>query len=320
MQHSDFILQQRSQLIKTEAYRLGFEFAGISEAGFLEEEAPRLERWLQQGMHGTMNYMERYFDKRLDPRLLVEGARSVISLSYNYYPEQVLYPHTQNESPQIARYAYGEDYHDVIKLKLKALLDFIRTHIGEINGRAFVDSAPVLEHAWARKSGLGWIGKNALLIHKNSGSYYFLAELICDLPLQADGAIKDYCGTCTRCIDACPTQAITPYWVDGSRCISYLTIELKDAIPAEFGGKTDNWVFGCDVCQEVCPWNRFARPHKEVAFEPNPQLQQMSHRDWVELTAEVFGRLFKKSAVRRTKFEGLQRNISFWQQHKRKKY
>lgn len=295
-------------LIKRKAGELGFMYCGISRAEFLEEEAPRLENWLQRQMHGQMHYMENHFDKRLDPRLLVEGAKSVVSLLLNYYPAEKQNP----DAYQISKYAYGQDYHFVIKDKLKSLLEHIRQEVGEVDGRVFVDSAPVLDKAWAKKSGLGWVGKNANLITPGAGSFYFIAELILDLDLDYDGPIKDYCGTCTKCIDACPTGAITePYVVDGSRCISYYTIELKDKIPETGRGKFGDWVFGCDICQDVCPWNRFSRPHAEPAFTINPDLQQMSRETWRELTQEVFREVFKKSAVKRTGFNGLMRNIDF---------
>lgn len=285
-------------------------FCGIAKAGFLEEEAPRLEAWLKQGRHGEMQYMENHFDKRLDPRLLVDGAKSVISLALNYYTDN-----TQNdpEAPKLSKYAYGTDYHFVIKDKLKQLLNFIQEHIGEVNGRAFVDSAPVLDKAWAQKAGLGWVGKNANLINKQSGSFFFLAELITDLELEYDIApTADHCGTCTRCIDTCPTEAIVaPYIVDGSRCISYLTIELKNEIPNEFKGKTADWMFGCDVCQDVCPWNKFSVLHNEPAFNPHPDLLGISKKDWEEITEDTFQKVFKNSAVKRTKFSGLKRNIDF---------
>lgn len=298
-----------TQLIKSESKRLGFDYCGISKAEFLEEEAPRLEKWLNNNMHGQMSYMQNYFDKRLDPRLLVPGAKSVISLLLNYYPSE-----KQNDeaAPKISKYAYGMDYHLVIKEKLNQLLEFIKSTIGEVDGRAFVDSAPVLDKAWAKKGGLGWIGKHSNLINKESGSFYFIAELIVDLELEYDGAVKDYCGTCTRCIDACPTDAIVaPYVVDGSKCISYYTIELKENIPNDVKGKFDNWMFGCDVCQDVCPWNRFSKPHKEPQFKANSELLNMSKNDWIELTEETFKRVFKNSAVKRTKFKGLKRNIEF---------
>ncbi len=299
---------QYSQLIKEEAKRLGFTSCGISKAGFLEEEAPRLEKWLNAGMHGQMHYMENNFDKRLDPRLLVEDAKSVVSLLFNYFPEQL-----QNiDSYKISKYAYGEDYHFVIKDKLKDLLRYINETIGEVNGRVFVDSAPVLDKAWAAKSGLGWVGKNSNLISKKEGSFFFIAELIIDLELEYDGATTDHCGKCTRCIDACPTQAIeTPYVVNGSKCISYLTIELKEDIPVEFKGMFDGWMYGCDVCQDVCPWNRFSKPTKEKRFHANNELINYSKQEWHELTNDVFGQIFKKSAVKRAKYTGLMRNIYF---------
>ena len=284
-------------------------FCGVSNAEFLEEEAPRLEKWLKSNMHGNMQYMENHFDKRLDPRLLVDGAKSVVSLALNYFPEKI-----QNEdSYKISKYAYGEDYHFIIKWKLKELMKFIQAEIGEVGGRVFVDSAPVLDRAWAKKSGLGWIGKNANLINKEAGSFFFLAELIIDLELEHDGPVKDYCGTCTACIDECPTDAIPePYVVDGSKCISYLTIELKDEIiPKEFQGKMEDWMFGCDICQDVCPWNRFSTPHNEPLLNPKPNLLGLNKKDWQDLTEEVFRDLFKTSAVKRTKFAGLKRNIGF---------
>jgi epoxyqueuosine reductase len=295
-------------LVKQHARRLGFDYCGISEARFLGEEAPRLEAWLKKNMHGEMKYMENHFDKRLDPRLLVDGARSVISLLLNYYPMQEQNP----DAPKISKYAYGNDYHDVIRQRCKELVAILQEEIGEINGRCFVDSAPVLDKAWARQSGLGWIGKNANLINKQSGSFFFVAEIICDLDLDYDSPIGDFCGTCTRCIDACPTDAIvTPYVVDGSKCISYLTIELKNNIPSGFEGKMDNWAFGCDVCQDVCPWNRFSKPHNEPLFRNSNGLLDWSKKEWEEITEETFKKVFGKSAVKRTKFEGLKRNIDF---------
>ncbi|MDO6674154.1 tRNA epoxyqueuosine(34) reductase QueG [Tenacibaculum sp. 1_MG-2023] len=301
--------QQYSNFIKAQAKRLGFLGCGIAKADFLEEEAPRLEQWLQNEYHGEMHYMENHFDKRLDPRLLVDGAKSVISLSYNYFPSEV----QQEGSYKISKYAYGQDYHHIIKGKLRELLQLINDEIGEVSGRCFVDSAPVLERAWAKKSGLGWNGKHSLLIQKQQGSFFFLAELIIDLELEYDEPFKtDHCGSCTRCIDACPTQAILPNnTVDGSKCISYLTIELKDAIPSGFKGEMQDWMFGCDVCQDVCPWNRFSQPHEENLFTPQESLLQMTKRDWQELTQETFSKVFKKSAVKRTKFSGLLRNIDF---------
>lgn len=295
-------------IIKEEAKRLGFDDCGISKAEFLEDEAPRLEKWLHNQMNGKMTYMENHFDKRLDPRLLVPGAKSVVSLILNYFPSQV----QNKEAPKISKYAYGEDYHFVIKDKLKALLNFIQDEIGQVNGRVFVDSAPVMDKSWAAKSGIGWLAKNSNLINKKRGSFFFIAELILDLDLEPDAPTLDHCGTCTRCIDACPTQAIVqPYVVDGSKCISYLTIELKESIPDEFKDKMDDWMFGCDVCQDVCPWNKFSLPHREERFDPNVQLLSMSKKDWKDLTHEVFSKVFKKSAVKRTKFEGLKRNIKF---------
>lgn len=297
-----------SNSIKTEAKRLGFLSCGISKADFLEEEAPRLEKWLKKNMHGEMGYMENHFDKRLDPRLLVAGSKSVISLLLNYYPEK---KQVEN-SYKISKYAYGQDYHQVIKSKLRLLQEFIREEIGEVNGRAFVDSAPVLDKAWAAKSGLGWIGKNSNLLTQQVGSFYFIAELIVDIELEYDYAVTDHCGTCTACLDACPTQAIVePYVVDGSKCISYFTIELKNEIPNEFKGSFDDWMFGCDICQDVCPWNRFSKSHNEPLFDPNPDLLSMTKKDWEEITEDVFKKVFKNSAVKRTKFDGLTRNIKF---------
>lgn len=299
--------KKHTSFIKEKARAMGFQFCGIAPAGFLEEEAPRLENWLNQGQHGKMGYMANHFDKRLDPRKLVDGAQSVITLLYNYFPEKDL---AQEDNYKIAKYAYGKDYHFVIKDKLRQFMDFINEEIGEVSGRIFVDSAPVMERAWAKKSGAGWIGKNSLLLNKEMGSFFFLAEMILDLPLEYDGPVKDYCGTCTRCIDACPTDAITPYEVDASRCISYFTIELKDEIPQEAKGKFDNWIFGCDICQDVCPWNRFSKPHREPAFAPHPELSGMKKEDWEEITRELFNELFRKSPLKRTKFEGLKRNIA----------
>lgn len=305
------MIENRSKhtaLIKAEAKRLGFMSCGISKAGFLEEEAPRLEQWLKANMHGQMQYMENHFDKRLDPTKLVEGSKSVISLLLNYYPSE-----TQREdSYKISKYAYGTDYHFVMKDKLKELLDHMQSQIGEVHGRAFVDSAPVLDKAWAVKSGLGWMGKHSNVLSKKTGSFYFIAELIVDLDLDYDTPVTDHCGSCTACIDACPTQAIVePYKVDGSKCISYFTIELKEAIPTEVKGSFDDWMFGCDVCQDVCPWNRFSTSHKEPLFDPNPKLLSHTKKDWEEITQEVFSEIFKKSAVKRTKYSGLIRNIQF---------
>ena len=282
---------------------------GISKADFLADEAPRLEQWINQNHHGQMGYMERNFDKRLDPKKLVPGAKSVVSLLFNYFPENTP---SDSDAPKIARYAYGQDYHRVIKDKLFEFMHEIQTEIGAVGGRVFVDSAPVMEKAWAAKSGLGWVGKNTNLIRKQEGSYFFIAELILDISLEADGAVTDHCGSCTACLDACPTNAFTaPYQLDASKCISYFTIELKDAIPEEVKGKFDQWAFGCDICQEVCPWNRFSTPHKEPAFNPNPELMGMAQNDWDEITEEVFNRLFEVSAVQRTGFSGLKRNLEF---------
>ncbi len=308
MTTADLLKRERSQMVKRLANTLGFQYCGVSEATQLDDEARQLELWLNRSMHGKMSYMERHFDKRIDPRKLVPGAKSVVSLLFNYACE----PIKQTEDvPQISRYAYGEDYHHVIKAKLFELVERINEEVGEVHGRVFVDSAPVMDKAWAKKSGLGWIGKNSNLITRNSGSWFFIAEMIIDLELEADGAIKDYCGSCTRCIEACPTEAISPYVVDGSKCISYLTIELREAIPEGFKGKLENWTFGCDICQEVCPWNRFAKPHHEPAFAPHPALAEMNKQDWRELTEETFGRLFGKSAVQRAGYEGLMRTIRF---------
>ena len=301
--------EEYAQLIKVEAKRLGFLSCGVSKAEFLEEEAPRLESWLNKNMHGNMQYMENNFDKRLDPTLLVEGSKSVISLTYNYYTDKV---QQDTNAPKISKYAYGIDYHFVIKEKLKQLLEFIKSDIGEVHGRAFVDSAPIMEKAWAKKSGLGWIGKNSNLITQRVGSFYFIAELIVDLDLEVDHAVTDHCGSCTACIDACPTEAITePYQVDGSICISYFTIELKDNIPGEFKGKFDHWMFGCDICQDVCPWNRFSKHHSQPLFNPKPELLSMSKKDWEEITQETFNKVFQKSPVKRAKYSGITRNIRF---------
>ncbi|KQS28487.1 tRNA epoxyqueuosine(34) reductase QueG [Pedobacter sp. Leaf194] len=302
--------EKYSKLIKDEAIRLGFMACGISKAEFLETEAPRLEAWLNKNHHGEMKYMENYFDKRLDPRLLVDGAKSVISLSLNYFTEE---QQQDPLAPKISKYAYGKDYHHVIKDKLKLLTQFINENIGEVSGRAFVDSAPVLDRAWAQRSGIGWIGKNSNLISKQNGSFFFLAELIVDLELAYDNPFQtDHCGTCTRCLDACPTDAIiAPQVVDGTKCISYLTIELKNEIPAEFKDKMDNWMFGCDICQDVCPWNRFSKAHNEDAFKPENGLLALNAKDLTEITAEVFNKVFKNSAVKRTKLTGLKRNINF---------
>ncbi|QIH40389.1 tRNA epoxyqueuosine(34) reductase QueG [Flavobacterium sp. Sr18] len=297
-----------TEFIKTEARRLGFISCGISKAGFLEEEAPRLENWLKNNRNGQMSYMENHFDKRLNPTLLVDDAKSVVSLLLNYYPAEL----QSTDSYKISKYAYGQDYHFVIKEKLKEFLFSIQSTIGEVSGRAFVDSAPVLDKAWAAKSGLGWIGKNSNLLSQKVGSFYFIAELIIDLDLDYDNPTTDHCGTCTACIDACPTEAIVaPYVVDGSRCISYFTIELKENIPHEMKGKFDDWAFGCDVCQDVCPWNKFSKPHNEPLFDANPELMSMSKKDWIEITEETFKAVFKNSPLKRAKFQGIKRNINF---------
>ena len=306
MNHSS----KHTTLIKAEAKRLGFDYIGISKADFLEEEAPRLENWLNNNMHGQMSYMQNYFDKRLDPRLLVPGAKSVISLLLNYYPSE---KQEDDTAPKISKYAYGKDYHHVIKDKLKELVQFITDEFGEINARIFTDSAPILERVWAKKSGLGWIGKNSMLINPKQGSFFFLAEIILDVEFDYDSPIKDYCGTCTACVEACPTEAILPNKVvDGSKCISYFTIELKnEIIPKEVKGKFEDWMFGCDICQDVCPWNRFSASTNELLFTPNQKLLNYTKKEWTEISEEIFNELFKKSAVKRTKFEGLKRNIRF---------
>lgn len=301
---------QHSQFIKLLGKEAGFLYVGISEAKQLDEEAHKLEQWLTAGKHGKMAYMERHFDLRIDPRKLVEGAKSVVTLLYNYHNPEVPQP---QGAPKVSQYAYGEDYHHVIKDKLKSIMSQVKAEVGDVEGRVFVDSAPVLEKAWAVRSGSGWMGKHTNVIHPKHGSWFFLAELILDLPLLPDGPIKDYCGTCTRCMDACPTNAIfAPYHLDASRCISYLTIELRDAeIPVSFKGKMDGWAFGCDICQEVCPWNRFARKHNEPRFEPNDNWEETDRDAWFEMTEKVFGKVFRKSAVKRTKYQGWRRNTTF---------
>ena len=297
-----------TQLIKAEAKRLGFLSCGISKAEFLEEEAPRLENWLNKNMNGEMAYMENHFDKRLDPTKLVPDSKSVISLLLNYFPTEL----QTSKSYKISKYAYGTDYHFVIKDKLKQLMEFISEEIGDVHGRAFVDSAPVLDKAWAAKSGLGWIGKHSNLLTKQLGSFYFIAELIVDLNLEYDSPVTDHCGSCTACIDACPTNAIiADKVVDGSKCISYFTIELKNEIPTSQKGHFEDWMFGCDICQDVCPWNRFSKPHSEPLFNPHPEMLSMSKKDWEEITEDVFQKIFQKSAVKRTNFSGLKRNINF---------
>ncbi len=303
--------RERSGLIKAKAHELGFLACGMARAEFLADEAPRLEQWLRQGKHGEMGYMANHFDMRLDPRKLVEGAKSVISLAFNYYtPPQQEDP----EAPKLSTYAYGRDYHKVVKQRLKPLMSFITEKFGDVSMRAFVDSGPVLEKAWAQRSGIGWVGKHTNVIRQGAGSFFFLCEIILDLELEPDAPATDHCGTCRRCIDACPTDAITAYGVDGSKCISYFTIELKTAIPEAVSGRFDNWTFGCDVCQQVCPWNRFSTPHREPEFMPKPELMTLSKDEWHGMTEVVFERLFEGSAVKRTKFEGLKRNLRFLQQ------
>lgn len=307
------LLQEHTTLVKTAANRLGFDFCGIARALPLNEDARRLEAWLNKGMHGSMQYMEKYFDQRINPALLVPGAKSVITLLKNYFPSEKQQPGI----PKIASYAYGNDYHEVIKTQLNQLLLQLQETIGAFNGRGFVDSAPVLERSWAQKTGLGWIGKNGNLINKQSGSFFFIATVIVDIELVYDHPLaKDYCGSCTRCIDACPTQAILPdKVVDGSKCITYFTIELKDLlIPGEMKGKFDNWMFGCDTCQDVCPWNRFSKPNNEAAFTPLPGLLNISAGDWENMTEESFRQLFKNSPLKRAKFKGIQRNLNFIKQ------
>lgn len=302
-----------TNLIRSAAASLGFNFCGVARAEKLDDDAKRLEAWLKADMHGSMQYMEKYFDQRVDPSLLVPGAKSVITLLLNYYPAQQQQPGT----PHIAKYAYGNDYHEVIKTKLNILLDELKLQVGEINGRGFVDSAPVLERTWAQKSGLGWIGKNGNLINKQQGSFFFIATLIVDIELEYDDAFaKDFCGTCTKCIDACPTDAILPgQVVNGSKCISYFTIELKDMlIPADMKGKFNNWMFGCDICQDVCPWNRFSKPNKETAFSPIPEILNLSTKEWAAMTEESFRKIFKHSPLKRSKHKGIMRNVRFIEQ------
>jgi epoxyqueuosine reductase len=304
------LLQQHTQFIKRSAASLGFDYCGIAKAVRLDDDARRLEQWLNKGMQATMQYMENHFDLRIDPGKLVPGARSVITLLKNYYPSE----QQQHGTPKISKYAFGKDYHDVIRKNLNALIELIKKEVGEIHGRGFVDSAPVLERTWAQRSGLGWVGKNGNLINKQSGSFFFIATLITDLELEYDDAfVKDYCGTCTKCIDACPTDAILPdKVVDGSKCISYFTIELKEMmIPGEMKGKFDNWMFGCDVCQDVCPWNRFSKPHHEDGFAPIPEILNLSSKEWEEMTEENFKKIFRDSSLSRAKFKGIQRNLKF---------
>jgi epoxyqueuosine reductase len=304
--------ENHTQQIKTFAKQLGFDYCGIAKAEKLDADARRLESWLQKGFNGTMQYMENNFELRIDPTKLVSGAKSVITLLLNYFPAE----QQKDDAQKISKYAFGQDYHEVIRSKLKLLLQYIKKDIGEINGRGFVDSAPVLERSWAQKSGLGWVGKNGNLINKQAGSFFFIATLITDLELEYDNAfIKDYCGTCTKCIDHCPTEAILPDKViDGSKCISYFTIELKDAlIPGAMKGKFDSWMFGCDVCQDVCPWNRFSKPTTEINFIPLPEILNFTKNDWEELTEESFKIVFKNSPLKRSKFEGVKRNLKFIQ-------
>ena len=300
---------QVSRILKDKAYQHGFAFCGISEATFLESEASRLETWLKAGKHGGMSYMERNFDKRLDPRLLVEGCKTVVSLIYNYFPSPDHSP--KGSSYKVSSYAWGKDYHLVVKAKMKALWEDLEKEFGQFEGRMFVDSAPVLEKAWAVKSGVGWIGKNANLIVPKKGSFFFISELLIDLEAEPDGPIKDFCGTCRRCIEACPTEAITPYSVDGSKCISYFTIELKDALPAELKSDFQDWIFGCDICQDVCPWNRHSKAHQEPEFEPNEAFLRLSKSDWEEMSEQLFKELFHYSAISRTKLKGIQRSIAY---------
>lgn len=306
-------IHKRTKAIKDASLLHGFMGAGIAKAEHMDEEAQRLESWLAKGYHGEMGYMANHFDMRVDPTKLVPGAKSVISLLYNYFPGEVEEENTSVTPFKISRYAYGEDYHKVVRRKLKALVAALKSEIGDFNARVFVDSAPVMERDWAKRSGQGWIGKNTLLMHPKKGSYFFLAEIILDVELEYDHPIRDHCGTCTKCIDACPTEAISAegYLLDGSKCISYLTIELKSQIPESFKGQMEDWIYGCDICQEVCPWNRFSSPHQEPAFDMTDQLKEMKKEDWMELTQEIFDEIFSKSAVKRTGFEGLKRNIFF---------
>lgn len=304
------ISNNKAEFISQKATELGFSGIGFAKAERLDKEAKHLEQWLGRQYHGKMSYMENHFDMRVDPRILVEGAKTVISLSYNYFnPEKQKDP----DAPKISMYAYGRDYHKVVRKKLKQLLQSIREQYGDIQGRCFVDSAPVLERDWAKRSGLGWVGKHTLLLHPRQGSYFFLAEIILDLEIEPTDAIKDHCGTCTRCIDACPTDAISPegYFMNGSKCISYLTIELKDEIPTGFKGQMEGWAYGCDICQDVCPWNRFSKRHTEPDFEPHPDLLAMSKKDWEEITEDVFAKVFQHTPVSRVKLEGLKKNVDF---------
>jgi len=303
-------ITRHTRIVKETALSLGFDYCGVAKVQKLDDDAQRLEQWLNKGMHGSMKYMENHFELRIDPQKLVPGAKSVITLLINYFSSEK----QSKQSPKISSYAYGKDYHDVIKNKLHLFLKMLHEKIGQVNGRGFVDSAPVLERTWAQRSGLGWIGKNGNLITKDGGSFYFIATLITDLDLEYDDPfVKDYCGTCTKCIDSCPTDAIlSDKVVDGSKCISYFTIELKEMmIPADMHGKFDNWMFGCDTCQDVCPWNRFSKGTDEIAFTPIPEVLNFSLRDWEELTEESFKEIFKDSPIRRSKFNGIKRNLKF---------
>jgi len=308
MSHNPMTKARHTQMIRDESKRLGFSYCGLAKAEFLEEEAPELEKWLKEGKHGKMEYMERNFDKRLDPTKLVPGAKTVVSLMFNYFPDD----EEQNEasSYKVSKYAYGRDYHKVVKKKLKQLLDFIHEHIGDVEGRGFVDSAPMMDKAWAKKAGVGWLGKHTNILNKQQGSYFFLAELVIDLELEYDAPMKDFCGSCTRCIDACPTNAIAePYKVDANKCISYLTIELKEEMPDQYKDQLNGWIFGCDICQDVCPWNKFSKKHQEPDFEPREPIKSFEDEDWEEITEEIFEKHFKGTALKRAKFEGLKNNI-----------
>ena len=302
------MIKKHTDLIKRKALELGFSSCGISKARFLSEEEEKFEKWLSNGYHGTMSYLEKNIDKRLDPRILVPESKSIISLTYNYYPPKKL---INKNNFIISKYAYGRDYHKVLKKKLKKLFNNMKEKIGNIEGRVFVDSAPVHERAWAKLSGLGWIGKNSLLINKDVGSYFFIAEIICDLELEYDAPVSDRCGNCTRCIDACPTNAITQAQViDSNKCISYLTIENKNSIPKELKNEMNQSIFWCDICQDICPWNRFSTPHNEKEFLPNQKLKKLRKKDWIELTEETFNRIFEGSAIKRAKYKGLKKNIN----------
>lgn len=302
------LISEASRIVKALALEQGFDSCGISKAGFLEEEATGLEKWLEKGYHGDMSWMENHFDARLDPRKLVPGAKSVISVTLNYFPETEQDPNT----PKISKYAYGRDYHKVVRGKLKRMLNGIQSQIGQVEGRGFVDSAPVMDRAWARRSGLGWIGKHSLLLTKNSGSFFFIGALILDLELEADGATTDHCGTCTACLDACPTEAIVaPTVVDSNKCISYLTIEYKKELPQEYQSKMEDWIYGCDICQDVCPWNKFAKPHNEPDLNIRPAVHSNDWEDWEEVTHELWEEIMKGSPIRRAGYEGFKRNLSF---------